>query len=104
MPSSFCAGSEVTQSYCPLNWSFEERQRQCHEVYGFVCNCPRCQAESLELQAEGGMPGDGEGEEDEEMDEDEGEEDGEMSAGEDGVSFWARGDTQAPQLSSTLNV
>ena len=39
------SGSEVTQSYCPLDWSFEERQMQCREVYGFTCNCPRCQYE-----------------------------------------------------------
>lgn len=34
-------GTEVVQSYCPLNWTFEERQQQCAEVYGFQCNCPR---------------------------------------------------------------
>lgn len=41
-------GSEITQSYCPLDWTFEERQGQCREVYGFACNCPRCQLESTE--------------------------------------------------------
>lgn len=42
------AGSEITQSYCPLDWTFEERQGQCREVYGFACNCPRCQLEATE--------------------------------------------------------
>ncbi|GAX82783.1 hypothetical protein CEUSTIGMA_g10209.t1 [Chlamydomonas eustigma] len=44
-------GSEVTISYCPLSWSYEERQQQCRSVYGFICNCPRCQAECLRLRS-----------------------------------------------------
>jgi hypothetical protein len=41
-------GSEITQSYCPLDWTFEERQGHCREVYGFACNCPRCLLEAIE--------------------------------------------------------
>ncbi|MEW5313817.1 MAG: hypothetical protein WDW38_005354 [Sanguina aurantia] len=37
-------GTEVTQSYCPLNWSYADRQQQCNDVYGFSCSCSRCQA------------------------------------------------------------
>eukprot|EP00955_Chlamydomonas_euryale_P066911 359690-Chlamydomonas_euryale.AAC.1 len=38
-------GTELTQSYMPLHWSFEERQAQTRGVYGFACACARCQAE-----------------------------------------------------------
>ena len=37
------AGTEIMQSYCPLNWDYLTRQEQCREVYGFTCCCPRCQ-------------------------------------------------------------
>lgn len=40
------SGTEVTQSYFPLGWGYEQRQQQCREVYGFTCCCPRCQTES----------------------------------------------------------
>lgn len=40
------AGTEVVQSYFPLNWSLQERQQQCRDVYGFTCTCPRCKLES----------------------------------------------------------
>jgi len=36
------AGEEVTQSYFPLTWTYEERQQRCKEHYGFECRCPRC--------------------------------------------------------------
>ena len=49
------AGSEITQSYCPLDWTFEERQGQCREVYGFTCNCPRCQLEATEVADDDAM-------------------------------------------------
>ncbi|KAG1656021.1 hypothetical protein FOA52_005649 [Chlamydomonas sp. UWO 241] len=51
-------GTEVTQSYVPLNWSFEERQVQTREVYGFACNCARCQAECSGLMDLLGMDSD----------------------------------------------
>lgn len=40
------AGTEVVQSYFPLNWDLEERQLQAQQVYGFHCSCPRCLTES----------------------------------------------------------
>mmetsp|Transcript_2950 Transcript_2950/g.8310 ORF Transcript_2950/g.8310 Transcript_2950/m.8310 type:complete len:377 (+) Transcript_2950:228-1358(+) len=40
------AGSEVLQSYFPLNWSYSERQERCKQQYGFECCCPRCLLES----------------------------------------------------------
>eukprot|EP00803_Ostreobium_quekettii_P008093 evm.model.scf_3553.1 EVM.evm.TU.scf_3553.1 scf_3553:1881-7957(-) len=40
------AGTEVVQSYFPMNWDFEDRQQQCKSVYGFECSCPRCQVEA----------------------------------------------------------
>eukprot|EP00775_Hariotina_reticulata_P013980 gene13980-14095_t len=36
------AGTELTQSYFPLNWDLQERQQQAQQVYGFTCGCPRC--------------------------------------------------------------
>ncbi|KAK9833822.1 hypothetical protein WJX74_006946 [Apatococcus lobatus] len=39
------AGEEITHQYFPLDWSLEERQEQCREVFGFQCNCGRCQVE-----------------------------------------------------------
>lgn len=39
-------GEELTQSYFPLGWDFENRQTRCSSVYGFVCSCPRCVLES----------------------------------------------------------
>lgn len=41
------AGEEITQSYFPLTWNFEERQERCREQYGFDCSCPRCKEEVL---------------------------------------------------------
>lgn len=40
------SGAELTQSYFPLGWDFEERQTRCSSVYGFTCSCPRCVTES----------------------------------------------------------
>lgn len=40
------AGEEITQSYFPLCWDFEDRQTRCSQVYGFTCTCPRCAMES----------------------------------------------------------
>ena len=40
------AGEEITQSYFPLCWDFENRQTRCSHVYGFACTCPRCAMES----------------------------------------------------------
>lgn len=37
------AGEEITHQYFPLDWSLEERQEQCQDVFGFHCNCGRCQ-------------------------------------------------------------
>jgi hypothetical protein len=37
------AGEELTQSYFPITWSFEERQATSTSQYGFACSCPRCQ-------------------------------------------------------------
>ena len=37
------AGEQITQSYFPLTWSYEERQQRCQQQYGFTCNCSRCQ-------------------------------------------------------------
>jgi len=51
------AGTEVVQSYCPLGWTYAERQAHCAEVYGFACACPRCLTEaqfSDEEDEEGG--------------------------------------------------
>jgi hypothetical protein len=39
------AGTEVVQSYFPLNWSLPERAAQARSVYGFDCACPRCLTE-----------------------------------------------------------
>ncbi|KAL6771682.1 hypothetical protein ACKKBG_A27400 [Auxenochlorella protothecoides x Auxenochlorella symbiontica] len=39
------AGEELTQSYFPLWWEYDERQSRCREVYGFSCACPRCKVE-----------------------------------------------------------
>jgi SET and MYND domain-containing protein len=39
-------GEELTQSYFPLTWSYQERQRRCAEHYGFACSCPRCREEA----------------------------------------------------------
>jgi SET and MYND domain-containing protein len=39
-------GTEIVQSYFPLNWDLRERRRQAREVYGFECCCPRCLAEA----------------------------------------------------------
>ena len=36
------AGEELTQSYFPLNTSYQLRQQRCAEHYGFACTCPRC--------------------------------------------------------------
>lgn len=36
------SGEELTQSYFPLWWEYDERQSRCREVYGFSCACPRC--------------------------------------------------------------
>eukprot|EP00798_Chlamydomonas_sp_ICE-L_P018503 gene18503-25002_t len=38
-------GTEIVQSYFPLNWKFKERQQRCKQLYGFTCVCPRCQTE-----------------------------------------------------------
>eukprot|EP00873_Tetraselmis_striata_P004402 jgi/Tetstr1/424666/TSEL_015188.t1 len=51
------AGSEVLQSYFPLNWSFRERQERCQEQYGFQCGCPRCQLEQHWEEGESDMDG-----------------------------------------------
>lgn len=40
------AGEEITQSYFPLGWDFDNRQTRCSSVYGFTCSCPRCVMES----------------------------------------------------------
>ena len=37
------AGEELTQSYFPITWSYEERQATSTSQYGFACSCPRCQ-------------------------------------------------------------
>jgi hypothetical protein len=55
------AGTEVTQSYFPLGWGYEQRQQQCREVYGFTCCCPRCQTESHYDWAAGQQDDDDEG-------------------------------------------
>eukprot|EP01025_Chloroclados_australasicus_P040668 TRINITY_DN4257_c0_g1_i3.p1 TRINITY_DN4257_c0_g1~~TRINITY_DN4257_c0_g1_i3.p1 ORF type:complete len:344 (+),score=37.23 TRINITY_DN4257_c0_g1_i3:162-1193(+) len=49
------AGEELTISYFPLDWDYEERQERCNEVYGFNCQCQRCLVESgvQEEQADG---------------------------------------------------
>lgn len=39
------ADTQITQSYFPLSWSFEDRQQRCKEQYGFTCICDRCQVE-----------------------------------------------------------
>jgi hypothetical protein len=74
------AGTEVVQSYFPLNWSLAERRRQAREVYGFECACPRCLAEEAPGWADGGGSGsssgwatDDGGDEGEEEEEQEGE-------------------------------
>lgn len=36
------AGEQLTQSYFPLTWRYEERQERCQEQYGFTCACVRC--------------------------------------------------------------
>ena len=41
-------GTEVLASYVPLHWELETRQRQCREVYGFTCACPRCKCEQAD--------------------------------------------------------
>ena len=45
-PATNCvvwAGEELTQSYFPITWSYEERQATSTSQYGFACSCPRCQ-------------------------------------------------------------
>lgn len=37
------AGEELTLSYFPLFWPWEERQQACQQQYGFTCTCLRCQ-------------------------------------------------------------
>ncbi|DBB01084.1 hypothetical protein WJX77_011591 [Trebouxia sp. C0004] len=39
------ADTQITQSYFPLSWSFEDRQQRCKAQYGFTCSCDRCQVE-----------------------------------------------------------
>ena len=36
-------GEELTASYFPLTMDYAERQERCRELYGFECNCLRCQ-------------------------------------------------------------
>lgn len=67
------AGTEVVQSYFPLNWDLAERRQQARGVYGFDCACPRCLTEAA--PGWGGSDGSGseweteEGGSEEEMDE-----------------------------------
>ena len=84
--TTFHSGSEVTQSYCPLNWPLEERQKQCREVYGFSCNCPRCQTEVIEMQGGGGRV-DSESDDDDSMGS--GSHEGSMGSGEGGTGAGA---------------
>jgi hypothetical protein len=56
------AGTEVVQSYFPLNWDLEDRQAQARDVYGFSCRCPRCLTEAdPEWQAAAGGSSSGSG-------------------------------------------
>lgn len=66
------AGTEVTQSYVPINWSYRQRQRQLRDVFHFTCNCSRCQTEGMadncsESSGEWETDSEGEGEEEEEV-------------------------------------
>lgn len=40
------AGTELTQSYTPIQWSYPERQEYCKDIFGFSCCCERCTLES----------------------------------------------------------
>lgn len=53
------AGEEITQSYFPLTWMYQERQQRCAEHYGFHCNCPRCKEEASWPPGDGDPGSDG---------------------------------------------
>lgn len=36
------AGTEITISYVPPDWSFDNRQYVLHDRYNFWCKCPKC--------------------------------------------------------------
>lgn len=40
------AGEELTCSYFPLTWSYEERKERTEGQYGFECGCQRCMLEA----------------------------------------------------------
>ncbi|GMH44009.1 hypothetical protein BSKO_11943 [Bryopsis sp. KO-2023] len=65
-------GTEILQSYFPMTWGLEERQKQLRTVYGFECCCQRCKIEGEEKDAveiDGGDDaGEEEMEENDEMD------------------------------------
>lgn len=48
-------GTEVTQSYVPLGWGYEDRQEYLFDLYGFKCECARCIIEGMWLQREKGQ-------------------------------------------------
>jgi hypothetical protein len=35
-------GDEITISYCPTWWPYEQRQKELSAKFGFRCNCPVC--------------------------------------------------------------
>ena len=45
-------GSELFQSYVPLPWDYEDRQSYLKEMFGFTCNCKRCEVEKYEYDIE----------------------------------------------------
>lgn len=45
-------GQEISISYAPLDWAYEERAEFFHDHYGFKCGCERCWAEGHMLDIE----------------------------------------------------
>lgn len=66
-------GTEILQSYFPLNTPFSERRQRTVEIYGFACDCARCAFEALRGNAAPSNKMDAEGDEEEEEEDEESE-------------------------------
>eukprot|EP00854_Cymbomonas_tetramitiformis_P001104 gene1104-1657_t len=66
-------GSEILQSYFPLNTPLPERRQRTVEIYGFACDCARCAFEAQQGDAAPSDKMDADGDEEEEEEEEESE-------------------------------